>query len=63
MQRSCITNHDAILAEQSGVFLCQPFSKFQEDSERQKCPRLSGFKVKAQSCILTWHREWPIDWT
>lgn len=62
MQRGCITNDDIILAKQFAVFLPSSFSKF-KDSERSLHGWLAGFKVKTQSCIFTWHKEWPIDWT
>lgn len=39
------------------------FFYIQKDRERQKFPGLAGFKVKAQSCMFTGHKEWPIDWT
>lgn len=39
------------------------FFYIQKDRERQKFPGLAGSKVKAQSCMFTGHKEWPIDWT
>lgn len=62
MQRGCITNDDIILAKQFAVFLHLSLSS-KTVKDRSLHGWLAGFKVKTQSCIFTWHKERPIDWT